>query len=92
MLGGCRWSKPLSGRFIPRNDLIQEFGWAPGPVWTVTGNLAPPPPTGIRYLYVPFSSVSLNRLIYLGPPIIRTLRQIILNNNIKEHRISGKRV
>jgi hypothetical protein len=36
--------------------------------------------------------VSLYRLIYPGPQIIRTLGQTLLNNNIKEHGISGKRV
>jgi hypothetical protein len=35
-------------RFTPENDpvpIVQEAGWAPGPVWTVSENLAP---TGIR--------------------------------------------
>jgi hypothetical protein len=27
--------------------IVQVAGWAPGPVWTVAENLAPPP-TGIR--------------------------------------------
>ena len=32
--------------FIPGKDLVpivQEAGWAPGPVWTGVENLAPPP-------------------------------------------------
>jgi hypothetical protein len=42
------WSAPRPGRFIPGKDpalLVQEAGWAPGPVWTCAKNLAP---TGIR--------------------------------------------
>ena len=73
----------------PGNDLIQAVGWAPGPVWTVTGNLVP---TGIRSPDRAVRSVSLYHLIYPVPPIIRILGQILLNNDIKEHRISGKRV
>jgi hypothetical protein len=37
-------TRPL---FTPRKDpvpIVQEAGWAPGPVWTGAGNLAPPPP------------------------------------------------
>ena len=26
--------------------IVQESGWAPGPVWTGAENLAPPPPLG----------------------------------------------
>jgi hypothetical protein len=36
--------------FYPGKDpvpIVQEAGWAPGPVWTSAENLAPPP-TGIR--------------------------------------------
>jgi hypothetical protein len=32
------WSTPRPGRFTPGNDpvpIVQEAGWAPGPVWTV---------------------------------------------------------
>ena len=38
------WSAPLSVRFRPGNiplPLVQEAGWAPGPVWTGAKNLAP---------------------------------------------------
>jgi len=38
--------------FTPGKDLVpivQEAGWAPGPVWTGAGNLAP---TGIRSLEI----------------------------------------
>jgi hypothetical protein len=38
------WSAPRSGRFTPRKDpvpIVQEAGWAPGPVWKFAKNLAP---------------------------------------------------
>jgi hypothetical protein len=38
------WSKSRSGRSTPGKDpvsIIQEAGWAPGPVWTGAENLAP---------------------------------------------------
>ena len=47
-LDGSGWSTPRPGRFTRRKDpvpIVQEAGWAPGPVWTGVGNLAP---TGIR--------------------------------------------
>ena len=43
-------STPRPGRFTPGKDLVpivQEAGWAPGPVWTGAQNLTP---TGIRSL------------------------------------------
>jgi len=42
------WSALRPGRFTSGNDpvpIVQEAGWAPGPVRTVADNLAP---TGIR--------------------------------------------
>ena len=36
-LDGGGWSTPRRGRFTPGKDpvlIIQEAGWAPGPVWT----------------------------------------------------------
>jgi hypothetical protein len=47
VLGGGRWSAPRPSRFTPGKDpvpIVQEAGWAPGPVWTGAENLAP---TGI---------------------------------------------
>jgi len=41
--------------------ILQEAGWAPGPVWTGAENLAP---TGIRSLDRPARSQSLYRLSY----------------------------
>ena len=38
------WSTPRPGRFAPRKDpvpIVEESGWAPGPVWTGAENLAP---------------------------------------------------
>ena len=64
-LGGGGWSTPRSGRFTPWKDpvtIVQEAGWAPGPVWTGAENLAP---TGIRYPNP--SSPSLYRLSHPGP-------------------------
>ena len=42
-LDGGGWSTPRPGRFTPRKDpvpIVQEAGWAPGPVWTGAENLA----------------------------------------------------
>jgi len=58
--------------FTPGKDpvpIVQEAGWAPGPVWTGAENLAPigirsPPPTGIRPPDRPARSQSLYRLRY----------------------------
>ena len=41
--------------------IVQEAGWAPGPVWTGTENLAP---TGIRSPDRPARSLSLYQLSY----------------------------
>ena len=44
--------------------LVEEAGWAPGPVWTRAENLAP---TGIGSLDSPARNKSLYRLSYPGP-------------------------
>jgi hypothetical protein len=44
--------------------IVQETGWAPGPVWIGAENLAP---TGIRSSDLPARSGSLYRLSYPGP-------------------------
>ena len=39
-------STPRPGRFTPGKDpvpIVQEVGWAPGPVWTDAENLDHPP-------------------------------------------------
>jgi hypothetical protein len=61
------WSAPRPGRFTPGKDpvpIVQEVGWAPGPVWTGAENLAP---TGIRSPDRPARRESLYRLSYPGP-------------------------
>ena len=47
--------------------IVQEAGWASGPVWTGAENLAP---TGIRSPDRPARSQSLYRLSYRGPRLI----------------------
>jgi hypothetical protein len=45
-LEGGEESVSRPGRFNPGKDplpIVQEAGWAPGPVWTDTKNLAPQP-------------------------------------------------
>ena len=52
--------------FTPGKDpvlIVQEAGWAPGPVWRGVENLAA---TGIRSLDRPARSQSLYRLCYLA--------------------------
>jgi len=42
-LDGGGWSTPCPGHFTPRKDtvpIVQEAGWAPGPVWMDAENLA----------------------------------------------------
>jgi hypothetical protein len=46
----AEWPAPRPGRFSPGKDpvpIVQEAGWAPGPVWTCAINLVP---TGIFFL------------------------------------------
>jgi hypothetical protein len=53
--------------FTPGKDplpIVQEAGWAPGPVWIGAENFAA---TGIRFPDLPFRSESLYRLSYPGP-------------------------
>jgi hypothetical protein len=49
-LEGGEWSAARPGRtLLPGKDsapIVEEAGWAPGPVWAGTENLAP---TGIRF-------------------------------------------
>ena len=43
-LDGVGWSTLSPGHFTPGKNpvpIVQEAGWAPGPVWTGAGNLAP---------------------------------------------------
>ena len=66
-LDGGGWSTSRPGRFPPGKDpvpIVQEAGWAPGPVWTGAENLAL---TGIRSPDCRARSQSLYRLSYPGP-------------------------
>jgi hypothetical protein len=66
-LDGGGWSTPRPGRFTPRKDtvpVVQEAGWAAGPVWTGAEKLAP---IGIRSSDRTASSESLYRLRNSGP-------------------------
>jgi len=56
---------PRCGRFTPGKDpvpIVQEAGWAPGPVWTGAEHIAP---TGIRSPDRPARSESLSRPVLL---------------------------
>ena len=64
------WGVSVTPRplFTPGKDpvpIVQEAGWAPGPVWKGAKNLAP---TGIRSPDGPARSQSLYRLSYLAHP------------------------
>ena len=62
--GGCGVSVTSRPLFTPGKDpvpIVQEAGWAPGPVWTGAENLAP---TGIRSPDSPARSPSLHQLSY----------------------------
>jgi hypothetical protein len=63
-VGGQRYAPAA---FTPGEDpvpIVQEAGWAPGPVWTGAKYLAP---SGIRSPDRPTLSESLYRLSYPGP-------------------------
>ena len=60
-------SRPLYPRERDVACILQEVGWAPGPVWKDGENLAS---TGIRSPDHPNHSVSLYRLSYPGPSTI----------------------
>jgi hypothetical protein len=65
-LNGGGWSTPRTDRLTLRKDpvpILQEAGWAPGPVWTGTEKSTL---TGIRFPDRPARSESLYRLSYPG--------------------------
>jgi hypothetical protein len=76
---GARWGWVVSttpGRFTLGKDpvpIVQEAGWAPGPVWTCAKNLAP---IGIRSPDRPARSQSLYRLSY---PAQKTTKYLIFH-------------
>jgi hypothetical protein len=64
---GVGGQRHASAAFTPGRDpvpVVQEAGWAPGPVWTGVEDLAR---TGIRSPDRPARSESLHRLSYRGP-------------------------
>jgi hypothetical protein len=66
------WSAPRPVNFTPGEGpvpIVQEAGWASGPVWTCAKNLAP---VGIRHLDRPARSQSLYRLSYPAPYLTGT--------------------
>ena len=75
--------------FTPRKDpvpIVQEAGWAPGPVWTSAENLAP---TGIRSQDRPARSQSLYRLRYPAHEITCTYPE--LNQDALGRPVDDKR-
>jgi hypothetical protein len=77
------WLAPRPRRFTPERDpipIVQEVGWAPGPVWTAAENLAP---TRIRSPDRPARSESLYRLRYPGPQLL-VVKPQKLNINLFE--------
>jgi len=79
-----KWGVSVTPRplFIPGKDtvpIVQEAGWAPGPVWTGAENLAP---TGIRSPDHPGRSQSLYRLRYPAHHV-QELLYIYLPNSLK---------
>jgi hypothetical protein len=74
--------------FTPGKDpvpIVQETGWAPGPVWTGAENLAP---TGIQSPDRPARSQSLYRLSY--PALTYQSLKIFLNQNMRGLRNKAK--
>jgi len=63
-LGGQRHAPAVFTSWKDPVPIVQETGWAPGPVWTGAENLAP---TGIRSPAGPARSESLYRLCLPGP-------------------------
>ena len=71
--------------FAPGKDqvpIVQEAGWAPGPVWTDEENLAL---TGIRALECPARGQSLYRLSYRAHIKIIYVLLISVNTMVMPH-------
>ena len=65
MVNAMPW--PLYPRERDAVPIVQEAGWAPGPVWTGAESLVP---TGIRSPDRPARSELLYRLSYPGSPLM----------------------
>jgi hypothetical protein len=63
-VGGQRHAPAALPRERDPVPIVQEAGWAPGPVWKGAENVAP---TGIRFPDRQARSESLYRLSYRGP-------------------------
>ena len=78
------WGVSVTPRplFTPRKDpvqIVQETGWAPGPVWTGAENLAP---TGIQSLDRPARSLLLYRLSYPAHKYVWCTQKQSQNNDM----------
>jgi len=76
-VGGNATSPPLYPRQRDPVPILQEAGWARGPVWTCAENLTT---TGIRSQDRPASSQSLYRLSYPGPLVTWVVQHYFLCN------------
>jgi hypothetical protein len=75
--------RPLYPRERDPVPIVQEAGWAPGPVWKGAKNLAP---TGIRSPNHPVRIESLYRLRYPGPKVEHIVDEIqSCQNNWLQH-------
>jgi hypothetical protein len=87
---GGQYQRP--GRFTPGKNpvpIVQEAGWAPGPVWTGAENLAS---TGIRSPDRPARSESLYRLSYTGPEKLYTKEKKEGKNGTHSSHLHVRRV
>ena len=84
MDGHCRTLTALPPEKRP---IVQDAGWAPGPVWTGAENLTPSP-TGIRFSYRAARNEPLYRLRYPGPRHLHTsLNKLQMNKLMKFTRL-----
>ena len=73
--------RPPNTRERDTVPILQEAGWAPGPVWTDAENFAP---TEIRSPERPARSESLYRLSYPGPLVFKiTAKYQSMNESVK---------
>ena len=89
-LEGLRGQHHASAAFTPGKDpvpIVQEAGWAPGPVWTGAENLFP---TGIRSPDSPARSQSLYRLTYPTHGRRRVTGKSTQQRGVEEANENGK--
>ena len=91
-LEAAEGSASRCGRSSPGKDpvpIVQEAGWAPGPVWTGTENLAP---TGIRSRTVqPVASRYTDYATRSTEPRVVKLK-LTMSEPHKNYRLIGKKV